>query len=181
MIFLFFFLFSGRTHKTDYWWRVLLSRGARFVCLSADTSSMIYGRPVITRGDVLSAMDSFNHLAIPDRIIEYECVEPATGVVASLLFFAAFLRYRSRQREYFQVYKSGWTSVRTVKFGIFNKRRILYSKFIHRFGFSNTLSGGIKSFITCFINSLSIQKSNMIKVEFNNWQAKFPRENSNSN
>lgn len=77
------------------------------MCLSADTSSMIYGRPVITRGDVLSAMDSFNHLAIPDRIIEYECVEPATSVVASLLFFAAFLRYRSRQREYFQVYKSG--------------------------------------------------------------------------
>lgn len=49
------------------------------------------GDTVITRGDVLSAVDSFNHFAI--RIIEYEYVEPATTMVASLLsLFNAFLR-----------------------------------------------------------------------------------------
>lgn len=66
------------------------------------------GDTVITRGDVLSAVDSFNHFAI--RIIEYECVEPATTMVASLLsLFNAFLRFliAAGEWEYFRVYKSG--------------------------------------------------------------------------
>lgn len=65
------------------------------------------GDTVITRGDVLSAVDSFNHFAI--RIIEYECVEPATTMVASLLslFKSVPSAIAPGEWEYFRVYKSG--------------------------------------------------------------------------
>lgn len=85
--------FPGRTHKSDYRWRVPLERGT--VCVfntqPLTRARWFMGDTVITRGDALSAVDSFNHFAI--RIIEYECVEPATTMVASLLsLFNAFLR-----------------------------------------------------------------------------------------